>query len=184
MAFNEAKTTQAAARFLRKSGGKMNYMLLIKMLYMADRRTILESGLPISFDRYYTMKKGPILSLTLELITKPENFGGAHPWLNTFHTESYDILLIADFDNGELSEYEEEVIDKTFEEFKHFLNDDPFEFPKWMHENLPEVKTITSGRISLEVKDILEAANKTPEEISFVLSNIESVELIDTLAAK
>jgi hypothetical protein len=30
--FNEKKTTQAAARFLALAGGRMNYMLLIKLL--------------------------------------------------------------------------------------------------------------------------------------------------------
>jgi hypothetical protein len=30
--FNEKKTTQAAARFLSLAGGRMNYMLLIKLL--------------------------------------------------------------------------------------------------------------------------------------------------------
>jgi hypothetical protein len=186
MAYTEAKTTQAAARLLSKTGGKMNYMLLIKMLYMADRRALLESGLPISYDTYYTMKNGPILSFTLELITKPQNFKSEHehPWLETFEVNNYDILSKAEFDKGELSEYEERILDDTFEEFKHFLDEEPFNFPKWMHRNLREVKTIQGGRISLDVEDILIAENKTPEEISFVLSNIESVELIDTLVVK
>jgi hypothetical protein len=179
--FNESKTTQAAARLVKKSGGKMNYMLLVKMLYMADRRSLLESGLPITYDRFYTMKNGPILSVTLELISKPQNFSGRHPWLDTFVTENYEVKMLADFDQGELSEFEEEILDKTFERFEHFLHERVFAFPDWMHANLPEVKTIECGRIPLEFREILEAENRSPEEIETILSGIESVDLIDTL---
>jgi hypothetical protein len=34
---NEIKTTQDAALFLKLNGGKMNYMKLIKLMYLADR---------------------------------------------------------------------------------------------------------------------------------------------------
>ena len=38
--FNEAKATEAAARLLEKSGGKMKYLQLIKLLYFADREAL------------------------------------------------------------------------------------------------------------------------------------------------
>ena len=37
MRFNEVKATQAAARLLRNRGGRMKYLKLIKLLYLADR---------------------------------------------------------------------------------------------------------------------------------------------------
>ena len=56
LAFNEKKATQAAAIFLRLAGNELNYMVLIKYLYLVDRKALSEWGRPITNDRYYSMK--------------------------------------------------------------------------------------------------------------------------------
>jgi len=67
--FNERKATQVAAQFLRLRGGRMSYMKLIKLMYLADREALLRWGRPISTDRYVSMDKGPVLSRVLDLAT-------------------------------------------------------------------------------------------------------------------
>ena len=66
--FKQAKTTQLACEFLRLAGGRMSYMKLIKLLYLVDRRSLLERGVPVTYDRYVSMSHGPVLSETLALI--------------------------------------------------------------------------------------------------------------------
>src|ERR1700712_384885 len=73
MRFNEAKATQAAARLLRNRGGRMSYMKLIKLLYLADREALARWGRPITTDSYVSMKHGPVLSGVLNLITDGED---------------------------------------------------------------------------------------------------------------
>ena len=73
MRFNEKKATQAAARFLRHSNGRMNYMKLIKLLYIADRDALTRWGRPITTDSYFSLKHGPVLSQVLDLITEEPN---------------------------------------------------------------------------------------------------------------
>jgi len=68
--FNETKATQAAARFLHLADDHLNYMVLIKLLYLADREALVRWGRPITFDTYYTMKYGPMLSNVHDLITE------------------------------------------------------------------------------------------------------------------
>lgn len=58
MRFIEAKATQAAARLLRNRGGKMSYMKLIKLLYLADREALAQWGRSITTDTYVSMDKG------------------------------------------------------------------------------------------------------------------------------
>jgi uncharacterized phage-associated protein len=60
--FNEQKATQAAARFLKLANGKMNYLKLIKLLYLLDRESLNRRGRPVTGDQYYSMKLGPVLS--------------------------------------------------------------------------------------------------------------------------
>jgi hypothetical protein len=48
LSFNERKATQAAARFLKLAGGKMDYRKLMLLLYLADRKALLTRGRPIT----------------------------------------------------------------------------------------------------------------------------------------
>src|SRR5579862_7488073 len=68
--FNEVKATQAAGKFLELAGGTINYMVLIKLLYMLDRAAMSKWGRPVTFDEYYSMKNGPVLSEVHDLITE------------------------------------------------------------------------------------------------------------------
>jgi hypothetical protein len=178
--FNECKATQAAARLLKSAGGAMNYMVLVKMLYMADRQTLMDWGRPITGDDYFTMKLGPVLSRVHDLITEeqpPEEF---HPWTQSITRAKWDVALIGEPGDQELSEAEEAVLDNVFNRFKIYLND-PFGFPRWIHRHLREVKEITEGRIPLKLSEILSAGDKSAEEISTVLSELQMLETMDAM---
>lgn len=66
--FNEAKTTEAASVLLRLEGGEMNYMKLVKLLYFVDKTALKEWERPITFDRYFSMKDGQVLTTVLDLV--------------------------------------------------------------------------------------------------------------------
>jgi uncharacterized phage-associated protein len=55
--FDERKAAQAAAYLLKKHDGRLNFMKLIKLLYLADRKSLLENGKPITGDRMLAMPK-------------------------------------------------------------------------------------------------------------------------------
>jgi len=52
----------------------MNYLKLMKLLYLADRESMRRNGRPISGDRYVSMDHGPVLSQTLNLINGARKF--------------------------------------------------------------------------------------------------------------
>src|SRR5690242_6025860 len=108
MRFNEKKATQAAAQFLRLANGRMNYMKLIKLLYIADREALLRWGRPITTDVYFSMKHGPVLSEVLDLISEgPDPFFGETFWSRHISKEDYDVSLKADPTQDQLSEAED-----------------------------------------------------------------------------
>src|ERR1039458_10342675 len=119
--FDERKAAQAAALLLSRHGGHLNYMKLIKLLYLADRRALIARGLSITGDRMVAMKNGPVLSAILDLI----NWGSTDeqsPWLEYISVPSeYEVrLLNPDIDYKALSSYEQRVltgIDERFGEF-------------------------------------------------------------------
>ncbi len=182
--FNEAKATQAAARLLKQAGGTMNYMVLIKLLYLADRVALVKWGRSITGDEYFTMKLGPVLSEVHDLITEMQPPNEDHPWTRSIAKSSWDVSLQKDAGDDELSEAEERVLDKIFEKFKPFLTGNPFALPDWIHDNLREVKRIQGGRIPLEIREILQGAEQSEERIERVVEELEMLKKLDLFLVK
>ena len=60
--FHIEKAIQASALLLKLKGGRMKYIGLLKMLYIADRIALERLEMPITGDCYFSMKYGPVLS--------------------------------------------------------------------------------------------------------------------------
>src|SRR5438445_7076997 len=67
--FNIDKTMQAIAALLHFHGTKeMSYLRMLKLLYIADRESLKETGRPITGDRIVAMEHGPVLSGVYNLV--------------------------------------------------------------------------------------------------------------------
>jgi len=179
--YNEQRATQAAAVFIKKAGGKLNYMVLIKFLYLADREALLKWGTPITGDSYLSMRWGPLLSRTHDLITEPlpEDEATKSFWKTYIQPESYDVKLLNDPGDDELSEADEELLGSIFDKFYAKYSElkfNPFEFCNFLHGILPEYRTARQGEcFDLDHHDILVAGNKNPEEIREVEALLSSI---------
>jgi uncharacterized phage-associated protein len=174
--FNEVKTTQAASRFLELAGGKLNYMVLIKLLYLLDRASLLKWRRPVTFDEYYSMKHGPVLSEVLSLITEMTPPFQRGYWAEHISAPSeWSVTLRAKAGDDALSEAEEELIQSVFEQYRPYFADDPFVLVKFLHDNLPEWTETQSGRVPILHRDILAAENKSEAEISAVVEELDSL---------
>src|SRR5580700_11401212 len=121
--FREDKATQMAARFLQLANGRMPYMKLLKLLYLADKQMLLCWGKPIVYDRWFSTKSGPVLSATYDLIT-------AHAqdptyWSRYIRTDGYDVVLENDPGSDDLSRAEDRIIDDVFEKYDNSDRWDP-----------------------------------------------------------
>lgn len=90
--FDKRKALAAASVLLEKSRGRMPYMKLIKLLYAADRESLLRLGKPIVGGHYYAMKLGPVVSEVLDLVKHspgPEGPAGEY-WSQHFERIGYD----------------------------------------------------------------------------------------------
>ncbi len=179
--FNEKRATQAAAEFLKRTDGQLNYMVLTKFLYLLDRAALLNWGTPITGDSYRSMRWGPLLSRTHDLITEPlpDDEAKASFWKNHIEQKNYDVVLRQDPGDDELSEADRDLIakvfDKYFAKYKE-LNYNPFKFCEYLHTILPEYKTAEQGQsFPLDYHDILVAGNKQPEEIKDVEALLTSI---------
>jgi hypothetical protein len=114
--FNEAKATEAAARLIALRGGKMSYMKLIKLLYLADREALLRWGRPITTDRYVSMDHGPVVSNVYELIRAEPQPGRGQSWRRFVSAPDgeYDVSLLAIPEPAELSQAEDLLLREVF----------------------------------------------------------------------
>jgi hypothetical protein len=175
--FNEKRATQAAAILLSmRENRSLNYMLLIKLLYLADRESLLRWGSPLTGDQYYSMEFGPVLSKTHDLITEMRPPEESSFWLKYIQRSDYDVKLLGNPGNEELSDADEGLLKELFFKYQEYYDRNPFEFVDYLHKTLPEFKEVEKGeRIPLDYHDILVAGKKTVEEIRDIESDLRNI---------
>src|SRR5208282_1628926 len=103
--YNEKRATQAAAILLSmRESRSLNYMLLIKLLYLVDRESLLRWGSPLTGDDYYSMEFGPVLSKTHDLMTEMRPPEEDSFWARHVQRSGYDVKLMDDPGDEELSD--------------------------------------------------------------------------------
>ena len=179
--FDERKSAQAAAYLANCGDGSINYMVLIKLLYLADRRTLDEIGLPITGDRYVVMPHGPVLSAVLDRINMGKPNGQLQPcaWYEFIsEPEGYMVSAKSD-DTDELSRYELAVLRETHEKYgrlnKWALRDLTHTLPEWHDPN--------GSSYSLHPDTILKAMGRSTEEIQRIREQAEELWWLKHLAS-
>lgn len=173
--FNEQKIVEAASILLECAGGKMNYMLLLKLLYIADRHAFRDWERPITYDRYVSMDRGPVLSGTYDLIMQ-RNLSSQGIWDQYIKRVSkYEITLKIDPPEiKKLSEAEIALLKKTFKEFGGL---DRFTVSQLTHD-FPEYKNPHGSSKPISLKELLSALDYNAENIDRITSEIEEEESI------
>jgi len=173
--FHIEKLIQACNYLLKKNGFRLNYTKLIKLLYLADKEALRGSMQTITGDSYVSMDNGPVLSKLYDLIKgtyRNREIQGL--WDSRFMKDDYDLIAATEkIPQGELSEYETDVLDTVYEQFK---DKDFLQMIEYVHANCPEWKDPAGTSLAIETKDILQSLDRTPEEIEWALSEMAAFE--------
>lgn len=176
--FREDKTTQAAARLLRLRGGRMSHLKLIKLLYLLDREALIRWGRPITYDWYYSMPHGPVLSFTLDRI----NGGGDEDtywshYIGERTNHEVGLRRNADCPNDQLSPAEEALIEEVFEKYGSMT--------RWqlrdLSHTLPEWQDPQGSSVRIDHADILRYGGMSDEDVQHVRDDLEEAALADSL---
>jgi uncharacterized phage-associated protein len=136
------RALQAAAYLLEKNGGKMSYIRLMKLMYIAEREWLATTGEPITGDRYCAMDRGPVLSTTLRIINQDDNRydrkGDSQrrkKWREHIATVDFRVELRKSPGYGELSKGIMKKLDEVRERYRRLkpfeIVDLTHEFPEW-----------------------------------------------------
>lgn len=148
--FRSQKAIQAAAVVLREQPWRQtNYMRLLKLLYLAERRSLQETGKMITWDRISAMERGPVLSAVYDFIKGID----ATDWERFIEKRHFDVKLLDDPGAGELSDFEIDTLRRVAAEFADY---DEWQLVDWIHKNCPEWKDPGNTSVPMRVESILE----------------------------
>jgi len=164
--YNERKAAQMAAQFTKMAGGTINYLLLIKLMYLADRLHLVNKGRPITGDEFYSLRLGPILSRTLDLIRDVPRSRNS-PWFQYISPPSdcRVSLVNPDPEDDEFSTAEMRTIRQTFQQYGHY---DPFVLADLTHQILPEWRDPGDSCLRISPEEILRQEGKPEAEIKAI----------------
>jgi uncharacterized phage-associated protein len=174
--FNAKKAAQAANKLLQLSGGQRNYMELVKLLYLADRKAIVRLQRQITGDQLVSLPYGPVLSRILNLIRLGPNSPEDAPWFDAVSAPfGYDVKSLGDCGDDELSNAECRILQEVYDEHggKNWK-----ELSKLTHE-LPEWTDPDGGTIPISPEQVLKLEGKSPEEIAFIRRELSLFDQLD-----
>jgi len=176
--FDERKATEAAAVLIDLNGGEMNYMKLIKLIYLADRQALSDWERPITYDSYVSMHMGQVLSNTYDL-AKQETEIGNSLWAEYISApENYTVRFNRErIKIKKLSDAEINLLREIYNRFKNF---DRFELGELTH-NLPEYKDPGNSSTPTPLEELLAAIEYSEEEIERIKSELDEEAHIDAL---
>lgn len=156
--FNERKAAEAATVLLQEAGGRMPYLRLIKLLYLADRENLHRYGRPIVGGRYVAMKYGPVLSEVLDRIKQKDPIGSLQ---DALERHGYDVRIRGEAQPPSvLSEAEVQVLRETSSLYR--------QLDRWalcdLTHLLPEWRDPGDSCFEIRPEDILKALGKPDEE--------------------
>lgn len=176
--YREDKATQAAARLMRQEGGRMSHMKLIKLLYLADRMAIVGWGRPITFDWYFSLPHGPVLSFTLDKINAEPDPASPTYWHKYIsERRGNEVVLIREGESDQLSPAEEELLDRVFVDLGGKTQ---WELRDLCHK-LPEWQDPQGSNIPIRVRDILASEGFDETEIREIEDVLEAESFADSL---
>lgn len=151
----------------------MGRMRLLKLLYLANRKSLKETGDPIVDDDAYAMKFGPVLSETYNLIRRENrNLTRQAEWDRHFQKVDGILLkMIDDPGTDHLSDYDVKTLTSIAQQFRDAEDEDLSElthtFEEWLkhwdntkkRELIPELDLLEGVGYSQEAaNDLLKEA--------------------------
>lgn len=164
--YNPRKAAQTAAFLVRLNGGRMDVFSLIKVLYLSDRRALVERGRPITGDVMVSMPHGPVLSRIYDEIKAPAEVQD-ESWSKHLKGRDENMVSLREQNpaSDELSDYERAILTETHSNYAHY---GPMELRAITHR-LPEYVDPQGSSIPIDPVKILREEGWSDEEIEEAL---------------
>lgn len=143
-------------------------MMIIKLLYLAERLAIQRWGSSLTWDDFYSMKNGPVPSCTLNLVNGEMDTSYWDQFISDKSNRQIQLKQTPDY--LELSRAEMKLLDEVFEEHGHkdrfALSEETHSFKEWHN--------LVQGREYIRPEAIMSAVGHSPERIEQIKNDWEA----------
>lgn len=167
--FDAGKAIQAIGVLMTHDhASQMNFIRVLKLLYLAEREALKEIARPIIGDSVVATERGPVMENVYSLLR------GQHSefkkFSQHFNTVRYNLVMHLQPDVGELSEYEIETIQRIANQHE---DADEWDLVQFARNYLPEWQKNDPGKSSkaIPIEDILVAIGKDDVEIKQIIAD-------------
>lgn len=149
--FNYKKSVQALNLLANLSGGSINKMKAIKLIWLSDRLHLRKFGRTITGDEYYALPNGPIPSATRDVLEN-SNFieDSATDYASEYITEidKYNYKSLIEGNYKVFSKSDIDILNTVFSNYGHLdhfaLSDFSHNFPEWKKHESALAKKLSS----------------------------------------
>jgi uncharacterized phage-associated protein len=169
--YDRAKADELAGHLLQLGGKSMGMLKLLKLMYLADRTSLIETGFLITGDAIVAMDMGPVLSNTYNRLKPTGDMGFIS------HEPGNVILKAQPPTDGLLSDYEIGVARQIFKNFGHMTGR---QLTDYLHRHAPEWEAPPTGSSRpIDPAAILRAAGKSENEIAAIAAQADYFYTVD-----
>jgi hypothetical protein len=153
----------------------------MKMLYAAERTALREWHRSITGDKFFSMKKGPVLTRTYDLIRRvvPRKNSDMVKWDQFFSVPKNNFFMVKTYPESDfLSQQETEALDQGFDLIGKFVMTNGSIAEDHLHSLWPEWKDpsqLGAASVPIELEDILSEIIEDEDEVKRVASEIAAV---------
>ena len=181
--FNEKKAAQAAAYFLFRSGKPLSVLKLMKLMYLAERRSFAKFGEPMMGDLLVSMDHGPVLSRTYNHMNGNRHSveKGWEHWIAD--RAGHDLALrhpkalrSPEKDLDQLSDADLSVLEDVWKKFGRM---NQWKLRDYTHEHCPEWKDPEGSMIPMEPEEFFAALKFTPRQRKAAMAKLRAQDRIN-----
>lgn len=166
--FDARRATEVAVRLLQLAGGSMEYVRILKLLYMVDREGLSRRNRPVCGDHYVSMEHGPVLSTVYDIIkgnTPDQTWDGAIEKLR-FNVQLRDGVPAP---SATLSSEERGIIVDVHERWRDVGT---WDMVKQLHSTLPEWTNPGKSSFPINPRRIFQVLGRSDDEIDDIAANV------------
>ncbi len=166
-------------QFIARSGGRINVMKLVKLIYLLDRLSIQRRGVPVVGGVYFSMRNGPVTSELLDLVNAGELAGESGSRWDELISDRKDHEIAmrpsVQPEREHLSDSEIALIDEINAEHG---GKDQWQLRDWCHERCGEWTPLQNGRERISIREMAVNVGRNPEEAARIADEACEANLI------
>lgn len=177
MSFNKKKAIALIEAILYQLGEPVDIVKLTKLLYIIERKVLMDKGYSVTSDRLSSMDYGPVTSYSYDEL---KELNGDDDLKKRLQRTDDLISLIEAPETSRLSAFEMTIIKYTVERFGQ---KGKWELVGYCHDNFPEWEDPNGSSKRIRIRKLIDQVGISDEQREILEDRIETGEFLDSISA-